>query len=1142
MDVDTISDDLTIQQVMLSSIEEETFDGVEQEREEILAEIARLKALLEEAKKPGQSHEGGSSSRQRLATPEDQHYSPAGSSLSIPDTTSHGATHDQQNASQYSLPSRKRDRDNSLHQANKSRRTTPSPHPATSFASSYDFDNLEVIDLTGDIDPDFMADQVRQEKLLEQEKADQELARLLSSQGEDAAPPPNFSQRSAPRASQAAPRVSQASPFNPNSAFDKIMETQRLNGMPSASQGRNGPSMNPVPGAWPGSWADPDDPSLDQESTLPRTPNRSPFKSESVSQSGKYQVPARHLPASTAGLRADNPIIVGESSSYSQQPVPRHPMVQGRGNTLSDIISMTSGYDYTNSLDAFGNPLPERLTSYINDMVHDTRVTEKELDDLLQNIRPDMEIPERDRVGTPEGLKGTLYHHQEIALTWLKKMEEGTNKGGILADDMGLGKTISMISLMLARPPTARPKTNLIIGPVALLRQWEEEIRDKVQPSHRMSIFVHHGNKKLSVTSDDLARYDVVLTTYMTLAAESKRLEKLKDEYELQRRQIDYGDSNIIKKFPLLHPRTKFYRIVLDEAQCIKNKNTQSAKACHKLNGVHRWCLSGTPMMNGVDELFSLLAFLRIKPYCVWEKFRQAFGTLFGKKGDPQSEAMSRLRVLLKAIMLRRKKNSTIDGRPILRLPPKTEETVHVELTKDELDFYKQLEQKSQVIFNKYLRDGSVGKNYSHILVLLLRLRQACCHPHLNLDVDDAAPTSAANVEELVRKLDPATIERIKAIEAFECPVCYDAVQSPQFFVPCGHDSCQQCLARIVDSAATNSIREGNETAGVVNARCPVCRGNFEPAKCFSLQTFQKIHMPSDVKAENKEDPDETDGGLSDSDLEDETDDEDGDDVDSKGNLKGFIVDDEDFKDDLFGPKREDEDTKDEKRKKKKKRSKGKGKGKDRASDVKPSMLKALRMEANKNHVAYKKYMAYLHKTWLPSAKVAECMKLLTAIQETGEKTIIFSQWTLLLDLVEVGMKHEGFAKKPVRYDGGMSANERNNAAHEFRTKEDVKVILVSLKAGNAGLNLADASRVIILDPFWNPYIEMQAVDRAYRIGQQREVKVYRILTQETVEDRIMELQERKKQMVEAALDEAAGKSISRLSTSELKYLFNGRR
>lgn len=308
-----------------------------------------------------------------------------------------------------------------------------------------------------------MAEQVRQEKILEQEKADQEFARLLSSQEEGAASTPELSQNSAPRASQ-------APPSNPNSAFKKIMDTQRLNGMPSASQGRNGASvkrepgssMNPMTGAMPGAydpaWDGPVGPRLDQ------TPKQSPYESEMVPQSGKYQVPARYLLASTAGLRADNPIIVGESSSYSQQPIPRHPMIQGRGNSLSDIISLTSGYDYTNNLDPFGNPLPERLTSYINDMVHDTRVTEKELDDLLQNIRPDMEIPERDRVGTPEGLKGTLYHHQEIALTWLKKMEEGTNKGGILADDMGLGKTISMISLMLARPPTTRPKVRFSLS------------------------------------------------------------------------------------------------------------------------------------------------------------------------------------------------------------------------------------------------------------------------------------------------------------------------------------------------------------------------------------------------------------------------------------------------------------------------------------------------------------------------------------------------------------------------------------------------------------------------------------------------------------------------------------------------------
>lgn len=128
---------------------------------------------------------------------------------------------------------------------------------------------------------------------------------------------------------------------------------------------------------------------------------------------------------------------------------------------LSDIINRTGMFDYVNGLDELGNPLPGRIMDYINDSLHDPKVTEQELDDLLKNIRPDMDIPEGNRDGTPEGLKNSLYPHQIVALTWMKKMEEGTNKGGILADDMGLGKTISTLALMLSRPAKSRPKVSL---------------------------------------------------------------------------------------------------------------------------------------------------------------------------------------------------------------------------------------------------------------------------------------------------------------------------------------------------------------------------------------------------------------------------------------------------------------------------------------------------------------------------------------------------------------------------------------------------------------------------------------------------------------------------------------------------------
>lgn len=88
----------------------------------------------------------------------------------------------------------------------------------------------------------------------------------------------------------------------------------------------------------------------------------------------------------------------------------------------------------------------------INDYVNNPHRTTQEIQDLLENIRPDVDIPKEDREGTPEGLKYALYEHQKLALTWLKQMEEGTNKGGILADDIGLGKTISALALILSRP------------------------------------------------------------------------------------------------------------------------------------------------------------------------------------------------------------------------------------------------------------------------------------------------------------------------------------------------------------------------------------------------------------------------------------------------------------------------------------------------------------------------------------------------------------------------------------------------------------------------------------------------------------------------------------------------------------------
>ncbi|TVY81741.1 putative ATP-dependent helicase [Lachnellula suecica] len=806
---------------------------------------------------------------------------------------------------------------------------------------------------------------------------------------------------------------------------------------------------------------------------------------------------------------------------------------------ISDDSDAPSPFEFT-----------EQMANQADYIMNDPRKNSDEIKQLLENIRPDQDLPAEDREGTPEGLKYPLhtinyepilmriqYEHQKLALTWLKSMEQGNNKGGILADDMGLGKTISALALILSRQSNdPLRKTTLIVGPVALLRQWEREIRQKVNRTHRLSVCIAHGQAK-KLPWDDLRNYDVVLTSYGTLGAEAKRLEVYLEK-ERKAGNHDVDQTPMKKLFPILGPKSLFYRVILDEAQSIKNKNSRAARAACSVKSTYRLCLTGTPMMNAVQELYSLIHFLRIKPYNSWQKFSAEFGMLSkGSQRGNAANAMQKLQTVLKAILLRRTKQSKIDGNPIVNLPPKTTETSHVIFNEDELAFYKALESKTRVQFNKYMRANTIGKNYSNILVLLLRLRQACCHPHLITDFEEAPPSvadlTATGMIELAESLQP------------DCPICYDGVPNPSIIIPCGHTSCAECLASISDRAQQDHIARGDE--GQPRARCPNCRGELLSNKVIDYQSFKKVHDPQpgdDVEAAD-EDPDSSDDNSTESEAESE------DDADSDGDLRDFIV-----PDDIEDTDEEDENgiegdneaeaevepkPKPNKSKKSAKRSakgrkkdkKGKGKEKEKKKHLSLAMLKS---EGSKSAEGKRRYMKYLRKNWQPSAKIDKCVELLEQFQEEGAKTIVFSQFVSLLDLLQVPIDQKKWGME--RYDGSMKGDARNDAIVRFTDNPNCKIMLISLKAGNAGLNLVAASRVIILDPFWNPFIEFQAVDRAYRIGQQNPVQVHRILIEQTVEDRIIELQERKKTFVDAALDEGANKSLGRLDYRQLAFLF----
>jgi superfamily II DNA or RNA helicase len=147
--------------------------------------------------------------------------------------------------------------------------------------------------------------------------------------------------------------------------------------------------------------------------------------------------------------------------------------------------------------------------------------------------------------------------------------------------------------------------------------------------------------------------------------------------------------------------------------------------------------------------------------------------------------------------------------------------------------------------------------------------------------------------------------------------------------------------------------------------------------------------------------------------------------------------------------------------------------------------------------------------------------RLLDAIADAaadGHRALVFSQWTSLLDLIEPHLREQGVGF--VRLDG--TTVDRAGVVAEFQAEAGPPVMLLSLKAGGTGLNLTAADHVFLVDPWWNPAVEDQAADRAHRIGQDKPVMVYRLVARDTVEERILELQARKRGLADAALSEAA--------------------
>ncbi|KAJ5218766.1 DNA repair protein rad5 [Penicillium cinerascens] len=649
--------------------------------------------------------------------------------------------------------------------------------------------------------------------------------------------------------------------------------------------------------------------------------------------------------------------------------------------------------------------------------------------------------------------------------------------GGILADEMGLGKTIEMLSLVhshktepnpnvssgissvndLTRLPNAAgivpaPYTTLVVAPTSLLSQWESEALKASQPGTMRTLLYYGADKAVNLRDICCeAKYstapNVIVTSYGVVLSEFRQLTQ----------------SSVMANHNGLFS-VDFFRIILDEAHLIKNRRSKSARACYELKAQHRWVLTGTPIVNRLEDLFSLVRFLKVEPWSNFSFWKTFITVPFESKEFVR--ALNVVQSVLEPLVLRRTKTmKTPDGQPLVPLPKRTVTIEEVELSDQEREIYDCIYTRAKRTYNDNVEAGTLLSSYSTIFAQLLRLRQTCCHPILtrkkeivadeetaaaaldavnemkdDMDLQDlinqfTAGNENAETEDRSVKFTAHALRQIQTESSGECPICCEEPMIDPAVTACWHSACKKCL----DDFVRHHINKGNQP------RCFSCRAPVDAKDIFEVVKHPMTHTPVE----------ETPG--------------------------------------------------------------------DTPSSLQPAPRISLRRINPLSPSAH------------TSAKIHALIHGLSRVPP-GTKTVVFSQFTSFLDLIgpqltKVGITH-------LRLDGSMPQKARAAVLAEFAKTEDTyaddiiddederqtrngppfsktieprpTVLLISLRAGGVGLNLTTASNVFLMDPWWSFAIEAQAIDRVHRMGQLRDVQVTRFVVKDSIEGRMLRIQERK--------------------------------
>ncbi|KAH8678770.1 putative SWI/SNF-related matrix-associated actin-dependent regulator of chromatin subfamily A member 3-like 1 [Tricladium varicosporioides] len=400
---------------------------------------------------------------------------------------------------------------------------------------------------------------------------------------------------------------------------------------------------------------------------------------------------------------------------------------------------------------------------------------------------------------------------QNIATQFSTTLAPVLARGGILADDMGLGKTLQVISTILE----GGPGTTLIVAPVSVMSNWAQQMERHVKKEHALKLLVYHGSNRKTMTHLDFGEYDVVIVSDLSKISPFLFLFLLLTIFQttygmLATEYLPRGaktSAKIPRKDGLFS--MNWARVVLDEGHIIRNASTKSAVAATNLMSRTKWVLTGTPIINNIKDLYSMIKYLGITGGLERMELFNAILTRPLNAGDQRAEII--LQSIMRTMCLRRKKDMKFVD---LRLPEKCEYIHRIEFRKDEKEKYEALAAEAKGMIDKYT-SGAQKKGehvYQHVLEILLRLRQVCCHWQL-------CGERITDLMAFIRKEGPVELTKanIAALQAVlqlsidsreECSICLEELHNP-VITACKHVFGSECIERTID----------------LQHKCPMCRG-----------------------------------------------------------------------------------------------------------------------------------------------------------------------------------------------------------------------------------------------------------------------------------------------------------------------------